>query len=100
VRNVGLDMHLSVTTGNRKTKGAFVIIFKKRLRTKHCAATPRKTQRKGSTARGCVSAIVLGHFLYIHNIQLALFQQVTFELWIFVVVKLDLYESNWGKDIT
>jgi hypothetical protein len=30
-------------------------ILKKRLQTKHCVATPRK----GSTARVCVSAIVL-----------------------------------------
>jgi hypothetical protein len=32
--------------------------LKKRLQTKHCAATPRKPQRKGSTAGSCVSAIV------------------------------------------
>ncbi|MEO0043798.1 MAG: hypothetical protein RL329_3246 [Bacteroidota bacterium] len=43
------------------------------LRTKHCAATSRKPQRKGSTARGCVSAIVLNHFLSIYNIERALF---------------------------
>ena len=44
------------------------------LTTKHCAATPRKPQRKGSTAGSCVSASVVKNILYIHNIQLAFFQ--------------------------
>jgi hypothetical protein len=51
--------------------GEKINILKKRLQTKHCAATPRKTQRKGSTARGCVSAIVRNNILYIHNMELA-----------------------------
>jgi hypothetical protein len=46
------------------------------LTTKHCTATPRKPPRKGSTARGCVSAIVLNHFLSIYNIELAFNQRV------------------------
>ncbi|MEY4938148.1 MAG: hypothetical protein RIS64_4509, partial [Bacteroidota bacterium] len=46
------------------------------LTTKHCAAAPRKPHPQGSTARGCVSAIVSSNFLYIHNIQLAFSQGV------------------------
>jgi hypothetical protein len=53
------------------------------LTTKHCAATPRKPQRKGSTARGCVSAIVVNHFLSINNIELTFSQQVVVALCIF-----------------
>jgi hypothetical protein len=40
----------------------------------------------------CVSAIVVGNFLYIHKYELAHFQSVTFELNIFVVERLDLYQ--------
>jgi hypothetical protein len=53
---------------------------------------PRKTQRKGSTAGQCVSASVRNNILYIHNMQLALSPKITFQLEIFVVVQLDLYE--------
>jgi hypothetical protein len=42
----------------------------------------------------CVSAIVVNHFLYIHNIELALFQRVPFQLEILGLERLDLYESN------
>jgi hypothetical protein len=68
--------------------------LKIRLTTKHCAATPRKPHPQGSTARGCVSAIVVNHFLYINIYELAFSQGVMVELWIFVVERLDLYESN------
>jgi hypothetical protein len=41
-----------------KSKNKYLKIL---LTTKHCAATPRKTHRKGSTAGSCVSAIVARH---------------------------------------
>jgi hypothetical protein len=66
--------------------------------TKHCAATPRKTQRKGSTAGSCVSAIVCNHFLHIHNIERTFSPRVGVKFGIFGVVELDLYEWNWGQE--
>jgi hypothetical protein len=53
-----------------------------------------QTPRKGSTAGGCVSAIVLGNFLYIHNIEQAFNQGVMVGLCVFVVEKFDLYEQR------
>jgi hypothetical protein len=66
--------------------------------TKHCAATPRNAQRKGSTAGSCVSAIVVNNILYIHNIELTFNQGVVVKLCIFVVDQLDLYEWNCGQE--
>ncbi|MEN9613643.1 MAG: hypothetical protein RLZZ628_4457 [Bacteroidota bacterium] len=59
---------------------------------------PRKTPRKGSTAGQCVSAIVLNHFLYIHNMQLFFRFGVTARLEILAVEKSDLYEWNCGQE--
>jgi hypothetical protein len=39
-----------------------------------------QTPRKGSTAGGCVSAIVRNHFLYIHNMELTFNQRVVVAL--------------------
>jgi hypothetical protein len=68
------------------------------LTTKHCAATPRKPHPQGSTARGCVSAIVVNNILYIHNIELAFNQGVVVKMCIFVVDQLNLYEWNCGQE--
>jgi hypothetical protein len=70
-----------------------IIIFKKICGQQgHCRQPTRVTPRKGSTRVGCVSAIVLDHFLYIHNIELAFNQLFVVKLCIFLVEKLDLYE--------
>jgi hypothetical protein len=55
---------------------------------------PQKPTHKSPTRVHVGSAIVSSNFLYINNIQLAFSQSVVVELWIFGVVKLDLYEWN------
>jgi hypothetical protein len=68
------------------------------LLTKHCRQRPAKPTAQGSTAGRCVSATVLNHFLYIHNIQLFFSSEVVVGLWIFVVERLDWYEWNCGQE--
>jgi undecaprenyl pyrophosphate phosphatase UppP len=76
-----------------------VINIKKTTDNKGTAdSQPAQTPRKGSTRVGCVSAIVVGNFLYINIYELAFNQRIVVALCIFLVLMLDLYEWNSGQE--